>query len=392
MTTPTGIDDVIGFECSTSDVVKHTKFPLLYNVFLGLVFLTAFTVIIVCYTLVGRVVYRQGNFRKGFLNRKSSQSELEASSLMVSDPVPGTENGGRVRRGSSKKMSARVPSMSKQRGKLRDNADTSFQDKSDSLLPSSNLEGTDHPEARSSEQGVGKESSMGRVSSEGLSLSKERRSHEGPSSQTSGLPNECSRNKAGSNSTAAEFDGRGPVIQSKERKGEGLGVKSEETSFQTKTLDVGRESTSVTSQENEEDISESVGPSAMDEEASSVVDQPEGATSVVETNGHVDAEGMPMSSMKSSTGNTAKTGHKSRRKVGSFSFCLLDRYSAKLHAITFYHFPSGATDRQLCAHYTIYKLMLTTLQRFSCAFSPCTGSRGLRRENAYLKKKSRTFC
>jgi hypothetical protein len=330
MTTPTGIDGVIGFECSTSEVVKHTKFPLLYNVFLGLVFLTAFTVIIVCYTLVGRVVYRQRNFRKSFLNRKISQSELEASSLMVSDPVPGTENGGRIgRRGSNKKMVTQMPSLSKQRGKLRDNADTSLQDKSDSLLPSSNLEGTVHPEARSSEQGLGKESSIGRVSSEGLSLSKERKSHEGPSSQASGLPkndDECSRNEDGSNSTAAEFNGRGPVIQSKERKGEGLGVKSEETSFQTKTAGVRLERSSVTSQENcEEDISESVGPSAVDEEASSVVDQPEGATSVVETNGHGDAEGMPMSTMKSSTSKTAKTGHvhKTRRKVICF-VCLID--------------------------------------------------------------------
>lgn len=92
-TTRTGIDGVMGQECSTSDGVRHTKFPLVYNSFLGLVFVTAFAVIIVCYSLVGRQVYRQGNFRKSFmhsreLNPKNSRGELEALSFATSDPPP----------------------------------------------------------------------------------------------------------------------------------------------------------------------------------------------------------------------------------------------------------------------------------------------------------------
>nr|KAG5698601.1 hypothetical protein BaRGS_027112 [Batillaria attramentaria] len=85
MTIDTGVDDIKGKECSTSDLVRHTKIPLAYNMLLALVFLTAFTAIVVFYTLIGRQMCKQGEFRKTLISmhdgkrRNTMSSELEPS-------------------------------------------------------------------------------------------------------------------------------------------------------------------------------------------------------------------------------------------------------------------------------------------------------------------------
>ncbi|XP_076470052.1 uncharacterized protein LOC143300336 [Babylonia areolata] len=89
MTTETGMGQVTASECSTSDLVKETKFPLAYKLVLAAVFLFAFGAMIVCYFFIGRQIYRQGEFRKTLLNlrdggkRRNTHSDLETS--MVSD-------------------------------------------------------------------------------------------------------------------------------------------------------------------------------------------------------------------------------------------------------------------------------------------------------------------
>ncbi|KAL8613877.1 hypothetical protein ACOMHN_032867 [Nucella lapillus] len=95
----TGISHVTGSECSFSDLVKDTKYPLIYNAVLACVFLFAFTAMIVFYFCIGRQIYRQGEFRKMLLNmrdrRRNTHSDLETS--MVSDP----DGGGDLSHGNS---------------------------------------------------------------------------------------------------------------------------------------------------------------------------------------------------------------------------------------------------------------------------------------------------
>ena len=80
----TGVGNVTGRECSTSDLVKNTPFPLVYGLVLSAVFVSACGAMIVFYSLIGRQVYRQGEFRKTLMlmrdrKRKMTQSDLEAS-------------------------------------------------------------------------------------------------------------------------------------------------------------------------------------------------------------------------------------------------------------------------------------------------------------------------
>lgn len=94
MTIDTGFEHVTGRECSTSDLVKNTRVPLVYKLVLSAVFLSAFVAMIVFYGLIGRQIYRQGEFRKTLMHmrdrkRKNTQSELEAS--LASDPDAGRD-------------------------------------------------------------------------------------------------------------------------------------------------------------------------------------------------------------------------------------------------------------------------------------------------------------
>ncbi|PVD31759.1 hypothetical protein C0Q70_07177 [Pomacea canaliculata] len=91
-----GMTGLPGQECSTSERMAGTHFPLIYSGILMLVFLSTFISMSVFYFLIGRQVYRQGEFRKTLMQlrdwkRKNTLSELEASA--ASDPDAGGGGG-----------------------------------------------------------------------------------------------------------------------------------------------------------------------------------------------------------------------------------------------------------------------------------------------------------
>ena len=68
----TEMANVTGTECSTSEALKDSKFPLIYSAVLFLVFLCASGTMITLYGFIIRTVVKQGKFRESFRMRRLS--------------------------------------------------------------------------------------------------------------------------------------------------------------------------------------------------------------------------------------------------------------------------------------------------------------------------------
>lgn len=86
----TGVGNVTGRECSTSDLVKNTPFPLVYGLVLSAVFVSACVAMIVFYSLIGRQVYRQGEFRKTLMLMRDRKRKMTPSDLELLWPLAPT--------------------------------------------------------------------------------------------------------------------------------------------------------------------------------------------------------------------------------------------------------------------------------------------------------------
>lgn len=75
----TPMPGVYGSECSTNKFFKSHPLPIAYSVILLLVFVTAFSIMIVIYVLIGRKVLRQNKFRKNVRVRKGSIASQDAN-------------------------------------------------------------------------------------------------------------------------------------------------------------------------------------------------------------------------------------------------------------------------------------------------------------------------
>lgn len=129
ITIETGYQGVTGTECSTSDLVRHTKFPLVYNLVLAAIFTASFVAMIVFYALIGRQIYRQGEFRKTLMHvrdrkRKNTQSELEAS--FASDPDAGRDlsHGDSSEHHNNNSSADNKPKLTTEAGSGQGNADS----------------------------------------------------------------------------------------------------------------------------------------------------------------------------------------------------------------------------------------------------------------------------
>ena len=91
MTVKTDIPGVYGSECSTSDAIKATKYPKVYNGVLFLFFISSFSLMTILYIFIAKKVISQSKLRKKMTeNEKPSRSRsLSGSERMTKiDPEP----------------------------------------------------------------------------------------------------------------------------------------------------------------------------------------------------------------------------------------------------------------------------------------------------------------
>ncbi|XP_041361630.1 neuromedin-U receptor 2-like [Gigantopelta aegis] len=84
MTVKTGIPGVYGSECSTSDVIKNTKYPIVYNGILFLFFISSFSLMTILYIFIAKKVVSQSKFRQKITE---SEKPSRSRSLTGSDKM-----------------------------------------------------------------------------------------------------------------------------------------------------------------------------------------------------------------------------------------------------------------------------------------------------------------
>ncbi|XP_050403605.1 cholecystokinin receptor [Patella vulgata] len=97
-TVETNNPNITGIECSVSDNYRKSKFPLIYTICLFLAFMSAFVVMTVFYSLIGRQVTKQSAFRKSVTSNRQRNRTI-SSNISDSD-----RNGHRIRKISSNSM------------------------------------------------------------------------------------------------------------------------------------------------------------------------------------------------------------------------------------------------------------------------------------------------